>query len=460
MGMDTERLKEIAERTVAYAVKEKVDQAQASAFMSDTALTRFANSQIHQNVAQKSGGVTIKVILKKKISKISIGTLEGREIEKAVIQAIKIARASSPSKEFRSLPEPRKWAPIAGAYDKKTAECDPKIRAEKVKEAIDTAHAKSPKVKTVAGFLSSGSMGFAVANSLGVSAWAALSTTSMKTTVISRSGDSEGFAAAEKHSRKIKDISPRILARDAADKSIKSLNPVKVEPREYEVVLSPVAVSTLMMYLGFVGFSADAYQDGQSFVKYSLNKQVFDGKLNIVDDARDPKTFYSLPVDGEGVPKKTMKLVNRGIVSERSICHNSFTAGKEGKKSTGHAPAAFGGYYGIEEPGPMNMVVKAGDSTIEEAIAETKHGIFVNTVHYVNPAEPTKVVLTGLTRDGTFLIENGAISKPIVNMRFTDSMLSAFKDIPMIGKHVETLRMTAVPMLKLKKLRFVGLSAY
>ena len=458
--MDTERLKETAEIAVAYAMKQKADQVQASAFMSDTALTRFANSQVHQNVAQKSGGVKIKVILKKKISTISIGTLEQKEIEKAVVQAIKIAKASSPTEEFRSLPEPRNWRPIAGAFDKITADCDPKFRAEKVKEAIDAAHAKSPKVKTAAGFLSSGSVGFAVANSLGVSAWAALSMTSMKTTVISRSGDSEGFAAAEKHSRKIKDISPRALAKDAADKSVRSLNPVKVEPREYEVILSPVAVSTLMMYIGFVGFSADAYQDGQSFVKYSLNKQVFDGKLNVTDDARDPNTFYSFPVDGEGVPKKTTKLVNEGIVSEKSICHNSFTAGKEGKKSTGHAPVTFGGYYGGDEPGPMNMVVEAGDSAIEEAIAETKHGVFVNTVHYVNVAEPTKVVLTGLTRDGTFLIENGEISKPIVNMRFTDSMLSALKDIPMTGKRVETLRMAAVPMLKLKKLRFVGLSAY
>jgi predicted Zn-dependent protease len=119
----------------------------------------------------------------------------------------------------------------------------------------------------------------------------------------------------------------------------------------------------------------------------------------------------------------------------------------------------MGGWYG-EEPVPTNMIMEPGDATIEEAIADTKHGVFVNTVHYVNPAEPTKMVLTGLTRDGTFLIENGDLSKPIVNMRFTDSMLTAFKDIPMIGKKIETFNMTSVPMLKLKKLRFVGISAY
>jgi predicted Zn-dependent protease len=281
----------------------------------------------------------------------------------------------------------------------------------------------------------------------------------MKATVISTSGPSEGFGAAEKYSRKVKDIEPSVLAEDAAGKSLKSLNPVKVDPGEYEVVLSPLATSTLLTYIGFVGFSANAYQDGQSFVKYSMGKQAFDGKFSVTDDARNPRTLFSVPVDGEGIPKKALKLISNGVVSEKSICYDSFTAGKEGKKSTGHAPPPIGDYYG-ERPGPMNMIVKAGDATLEEAVAETKHGIFVNTLHYVNPVEPTKVILTGLTRDGTFLIEKGEMSKSIVNMRFTDSMLSAFKEIPMVGKRLETLRQTTVPMLKLKKLRFVGLSAY
>jgi PmbA protein len=455
----SERLKEIAEKTVRYAEKQKVDQVQASAFMSDTALTRFANSQIHQNVAEKSGGVLIKVILNKQISSIQANTLEEEEIQKAVQQAVKTARVCSPNKEFKSLPKPETWSPINGAFDEETAKCAPLYRAQRVKEAIDTAHSKSPKVKAVAGYFSSGSMSYAVANSLGVSAWADLSVASMKTTVISESGTSEGFGTAEKYSRRVKDIEPTVLAEDAADKSVKSLNPVMINPGEYEVVLSPLAISTLLMYVGYVGFSATGYQDGQSFVKYCANQQVFDNKLSVVDDARDPKTLYAVPVDGEGVPKGLLKLVDKGVVSENSICHNSFTAGKENKKSTGHAPPMTGAYYG-ERPGPFNMIMKPGDATLDEAIAETKHGIFVTTVHYVNPVEPTKLILTGLTRDGTFLIENGEMAKPIVNMRFTDSMLSALKDMPMIGKKLEMVEGTTASVVKLKKLRFVGVSAY
>jgi predicted Zn-dependent protease len=457
--MVTERLREIAEKTVKYAVKQKANQAQASAFMMDNSLTRFANSQVHQNVARKSGGVTIKVVLDKRISTIQVNTLEEKEIEKAVAQAVKIAKASPPNKEFKSLPEREKWTPIKGAFDKETADCEPKFRAEKVKEAIETAHSKSSLVRAVAGFFSTGSIAYAVANSLGVSAWADMSVTYMKTTVISQSGTSEGFGTAEKYSRTVKDIKPSLLAEDAAEKSVKSLNPVKLEPGEYEVVSSPLAVSVLMTYLGYIGFSATPYQDGQSFVKYCLNQQVFDSKLTVRDDARNPKTLYALPIDGEGVPKKALDLINKGVVSENSICYNSFTAGKENKKSTGHALPPIGAYYG-ERPMPFNIVVEAGDATLDEAISETKHGIFVTTFHYVNPVEPTKAILTGLTRDGTFLIEKGEITKPIVNMRFTDSMLSALKDIPMIGKELEMVEETTVPLMKLKKLRFVGISAY
>lgn len=457
--MVTERLLRIAEKTVQYAIKQNVDQTQASAFLLDTALTRFANSQIHQNVATKKGGVLIKVVLNKQISTTRVNTLEEEQIEKAVMQAVRIARASPPNKEFKSLPEPEPWTPIEGVFDEETANCTPIYRAEKVKEAIETAHSKSPIVKAVAGYFSTGSMAFAVANSLGVSARARLSSANMKTTVISKSGTSEGFGTAEKYSRRVKDIQPIVLAGDAAEKSVKSINPIKLSLGEYQVVLSPLASATLLMFLGYVGFSATSYQDGRSFVKYCLNQQVFDGKLNVKDDATDTRTLYATPIDGEGVPKRAMQLISNGVVSEQSICYNSFTAGREGKKSTGHALPPISDYYS-ERPMPFNLIANPGDASLEEMIAETKRGIFVTTFHYVNPVELTKVVLTGLTRDGTFLIENGEVSKPIVNMRFTDSMLSALRNILMIGRELEMVRAMTVPSMKLEKLRFVGVSAY
>jgi PmbA protein len=213
------------------------------------------------------------------------------------------------------------------------------------------------------------------------------------------------------------------------------------------------------MFLGYIGFSATSYQDEQSFVKYNLGKQVFDKKLNLKDDPRDGKTLYSFPVDGEGVPKKKMQLIEKGKVSAKSICHDSFTAGKEkGKKSTGHALPPIFGFYG--RPMPFNVLMTSGSSSVEEMVQETKHGIFVTRFHYTNPVEPTKAILTGLTRDGTFLIEKGEITKPVMNLRYTDSMLSALKAIPMVGKEVEIVEEITTPAMKLEKLRFTGITQY
>ncbi len=197
-------------------------------------------------------------------------------------------------------------------------------------------------------------------------------------------------------------------------------------------------------------------------MKYNLNKQIFDEKLTIEDDPRNPQSLYSFAVDGEGVPKKRLTLIEKGKVSEQSICYDSFTAGREkGRVSTGHAlPPVFGFYGGRARPMPFNLVVDTGDSSTDEMIQETKRGIFVTRFHYTNPTEPAKAILTGLTRDGTFLIENGEITKPVMNLRYTDSMLSALKEIPMIGRELEIVDDVTSPSMKLKKLRFTGTTQY
>jgi predicted Zn-dependent protease len=457
--MVTDRLLEIAEKTVKFATKLKVDQVEAVAFLIDSALTRYANSQIHQNIATKTGGVSMKVVVDKRVGALRANYLEKRQVEEAVKTALKIAKVTPPNKDFKSLPEPAKWTPIKGTFDKRTAECTPDFRAEKVKAAIDTAHSKSRLVKAVAGSFSADSLAFAVVNSLGVSAWATMSSTSFQTTVISKSKGSQGYGSAEQYARKVSELDPVGVADQAAETSVKSINPKKIAVGDYEVVLSPRAVATLMSYLGYIGFSATSYQDGQSFVKYNLDKQVFDNKLTVTDDPRNPKTLYAFPIDGEGVPKKKMQLVEKGRVSERSICYDSFTAGREkGKKSTGHALSSI--FIYADRPTPSNVVVASDDATIEEMIHETKHGIFVTRFHYTNPIEPTKAILTGLTRDGTFLIENGEISKPVMNLRYTDSMLSALKEISMIGNKAETVDTVITPAMKLAKLRFTGITQY
>ena len=372
--MTIKRLIDISENAVKISQKNGIDQTQVASFLLDNSLTRFANSQIHQNMSSKTGGIVIKVVINKKIGTLRVNTLEKKQIEDSIKRAIKIAKVTPPNKEFKSLPEPQKWHSIKDAYDLKTAECNPDFRAEKVKELIATVHTKSKLVKAVAGSFSTGSASFAISNSLGVSAWAEISLSSINTTVISETDGSEGFGSAEQHSRSVKDINHIQVAEEAAEKSINSVKPKKIKPADYEVVLSPRAVAVLLSYMGYIGFSATTYQDGQSFVKYHLNEQVFDQKLSVKDDARDRLSLLTVPIDGEGVPKKTLQLVNKGVVSENSICYDSFTAGKEeNKKSTGHSIPPVVRFYPYPRPLPINLIANPGDATIEEMIADTKN---------------------------------------------------------------------------------------
>jgi len=459
--MSTKQLLDISEKAVRVALKKGVDQVQVASFLLDRALTRFANSQIHQNVASKTGGVAVKVITKKRIGTLLANTLDERRIEDAVEKALNIARVAPPNKDFRSLPSPQKWTPIKGAFDPKTAACTAEFRAGKVKDIIQTAHSKSTRVKAVAGSFSTGSSSFAISNSLGVSAYAQVSLASVNVTVISEATGSQGFGSDEQHSRFVKELDHIQVADEAADTSIRSVKPIKIQPGEYETVLSPRASGTFVSFLGYMGFSATTYQDGQSFVKYHLGEQAFDEKLTVKDDSRDPSTLYAVPIDGEGVPKKPRQLIDKGVVSDKSICYDSFTAGKEkGRKSTGHSPPPILMFFGPVRPFPINLIAGSGDASTEEMIKDVKHGVFVTRFHYTNPVDPTKAILTGLTRDGTFLIENGELSKPVMNLRYTDSMLTALRNIDMIGKELRRTGDATTPAMKLRKLRFTGVTEY
>jgi predicted Zn-dependent protease len=175
------------------------------------------------------------------------------------------------------------------------------------------------------------------------------------------------------------------------------------------------------------------------------------------DDGRDTATLYVSPVDGEGVPKRALALVKKGVVDGKSICYDSYTGGKEGKPSTGHALVPFFEAFG---PGPdlVNMVLEPGRASEEEMIKETKRGVYVSRFHYVRTVNQPRMILTGLTRDGTFLIENGELKGPVLNLRFTDSFLDVYKGIQMIGKERERQTIASVPHIKVSKLRFTGVT--
>ena len=171
-----------------------------------------------------------------------------------------------------------------------------------------------------------------------------------------------------------------------------------------------------MAFLGYLGFHALAVQEGRSFFCNAFGQKLVDGKVTLYDDGFDP-AGVQVPFDFEGVPKQKVTFIEDGVV--KTVTHDSFTAGREGTSSTGHALIA----PNSEGPVPVNLFMKEGDSSLEEMVKTVRKGIYVTRFHYTNVVEPMKAVITGMTRDGTFLIEEGEITRPIKNLRFTESIL-------------------------------------
>jgi predicted Zn-dependent protease len=252
------------------------------------------------------------------------------------------------------------------------------------------------------------------------------------------------------------------LAQEAIGKTSKE-EPIPIEPGEYEVILEPYAVSEFLSFLGYLGFHALAVQEGRSFFSDRLGEKMVDEKVTIYDDGLDPEGLQ-VPFDFEGVPKKKVTFFERGVA--KGVTYDSFTAGREGKDSTGHgliAPNTSG-------PIPINLFMQEGRSSLGEMIKSVRRGIYVTRFHYTNVVEPMKAIITGMTRDGTFLIEGGEITRPVKNLRFTESVLKALSRVSAISKDrricsegtVYSRRFvtgTTVPALKIDGFNFSGVSA-
>ncbi len=426
----------------------EADQTEAVVRVTDAYLTRFSSNYIHQNVGEHNVQLSVRVALGKRLGSASTNAVDEQGIRECVQRALRIARVQEENPDFASFPAPEP-IPEVGGYFEETAECTPDRRAEGVARIIDAASSRGLQA---AGAFSTAAAELAVANSLGVRAYHRWTTAALNTVIMSDEGS--GWAAAL--AGQVGDIDPQAVASRAIDKCLRSAHPAALEPGEYEVVLEPAAVATLMGFLARLGFSALAVQEGRSFLCGKIGQRIVDERITMWDDATDPAGI-PMAFDFEGVPKRRLSLLRRGVAE--NVVHDSFTAGREGKKSTGHAiPGGFG------EPMPTHLFVASGEATLEEMIASTRRGILVTRFHYVNPVHPVKTIITGMTRDGTFLIENGRVTRPVKNFRFTESILNALNQVELVGKdrelHGGRLGGIMVPALKLRRFHFTGVTEF
>ncbi|MCJ7747793.1 MAG: TldD/PmbA family protein [Desulfobacterales bacterium] len=394
------------------------DQTEVLLLTEDSSLTRFTQSTIHQHVAERNGTLILRVVLGKRIAVVTTNILNYSSVKDSLNKAISLAKVQHPNDEFISLPEPQP-IPKVGTFSKKIERLTPDKKVKMIKDLFTLVKERGFRPS---GAFSHGDVELTVVNSLGVEAYQRYSDLFFHLIV----EDEMGSGYASFVSRGPDQLDIESLAKEAIAKASKG-KPVQIEPGEYEVILEPYAVSELLSFLGYLGFHALAVQEGRSFFYNEFGKKMADEKVTIYDDGLDPKGLQ-VPFDFEGVPKQRVTFFEEGVA--KGVTYDSFTAGREGKGSTGHALIA----PNTEGPIPINLLMKEGNSSLEEMVRSVRRGIYVTRFHYINVVEPMKAVLTGMTRDGTFLIEEGEIKRPIKNLRFTESVLKALSRVSAISK--------------------------
>ncbi len=442
---DAEATLRIAEEAVRLAQAAGATEAEAFVVAADSSLTRFANSEIHQNVAATEISVNLRVARGRRVGVVSTGRVDAEGLLALASRAVAVAGAVEERDDWAGLPSADAAAPLPAAWSSGTAGATPELRAAGARAVIGAADAAGV---TAYGSFSTDVEAIAVANSRGIRVAEERTSSQLLTVTM---GPDNGTGYAEACAVDATTIDAEALGREAAERARRSANPVDIDPGDYPVVLDRYAVVDLVDMLGYLGFSGLAVEEDRSF--FEPGKRVASPLISITDDGRDPA---GLPAgfDAEGVPKQRISLLDAGVC--RSVVHDAATAAKAGIPSTGHglpAPNTWG-------PFPTNMVMAAGDASDEELLAGLGRGLLVTRFHYTNPVHAKRAVITGMTRDGTFLVEDGRIVGPVRNLRFTMSYLDALSNVEAVGRERRCLRGMlggmVVPSLRLSAFTFTG----
>ncbi len=435
----------MAERALAHAERGGATEAEALVTVDDARLTRFANSEIHQNVAESDAQLNLRIVVGRRVGVASSNRLDDEGLRRLAETAGAIARNSEELEDWGGLPEPTPIEELPAAYSEATARATPEVRADGVRAVIAAADA--------AGVVSYGSFStateaIAVANSKGIRAVQRRTGSQLLTVAMAPDGGS-GYASAA--AVDVGGIDATAIGREAAAKARSTSNPVSVDPGDWPVVLEEYAVVDLLSMLGYMGFSALAVQEERSFAE--PGRKVGSELVTIIDDGKDPATL-PMAFDYEGVGKQRVPLIERGIC--REVVYDAQTAARAGRTSTGHglpAPNPYG-------PFPLNMTMSAGSTSRDELIGGLERGLLVTRFHYTNPVHPKLAIVTGMTRDGTFLVEDGRIVGPVRNLRFTQSYLAALAGTSAVSRERRTLRGdfggVVVPAIRVDSWTFTG----
>jgi predicted Zn-dependent protease len=410
---------------------------------SDSALTRFANNGIHQNVAERDASVRVRVVKDGKTGVASLNQLNPEAAQGVLKRAIEIADLQQVG-EVVPMPGPAQ-APAANAWFAGTANTSPEERAEFVAAICQRAAAAG--LKAFGAFSTSGDQ-VAIANSKGVFHHHR-STQAVVNSVVM--GD-DGSGYADRSALDVATLDREELAEEVIDKARRNQHAEAVDSGVYEVVLEEYAVAEMLEFMSYVGFSALALQEGRSFMR--LNERITGENVTIWDDGLDP-TGTPQPFDYEGVPKQRVDLIRKGVAV--GVVYDQQTAARENRQSTGHGLPA----PNTEGPFATNLFMAPGSHDKAHLADGIKRGIWVTRFWYVRVVQPKASIITGMTREGTFLIEDGKLTRPVKDLRFTQSMLEALAGAVALSRTTklqasEYFGSTRVPALRLERFTFTS----
>jgi predicted Zn-dependent protease len=408
--------------------------------------TRFAVNQVSTGGDNFDTAVTVTAYAGRRSATSTTNQLDDASLRQAVVTAERLARLAPEDPEFLPELDPQQYD-SGRNWSEATAALDPQGRADAVR-AITAPATEGNLVST--GYLDTRAGANAVANMKGLFAYTRATATALTTTVRTPDGTGSGWAGASHHdwSR----IDPAALGARAAEKARASRTPVAVEPGRYTVVFEPTAVGNLVQFIANA-LNARAADEGRSFFSRpgggnKIGSKVVDERLTMLSDPFDPDVAGN-PFTNEGLPTRRSVWIERGVV--KNLNYDRYWAQKKGV-----SPTASGG----------SLKLSGGSSTMEEMIASTARGLLVTRFWYLRPVDQRTILYTGLTRDGTFLIENGKITRAVKNLRFNDSPVFMLNNLEALGTPVRVSasedggpgQAIMVPALKVRDFNFTSLS--
>ena len=445
-------LKRASERALSFA-SGNGRQAEIVLISEDTKLTRFANNEIHQNVAERNVEVHVRVAIGQRVGTASGNGVDDDSLRRLVEQATTVARLQRENPDFPGFPGPHTVAGGQTGFSEDTASTSPELRADKVGEVCRRSLAAG---FTAAGACSTSLVETAVASSLGT--WAFRPRTHARLLTVVSGETSSGYALRQ--GTAFSTLDAEAVGQEATAKAERGRDPGDIDPGQYDVVLEPYATEDIIRFIAYLGLTGRSVVEKTSFATGKLGERLLGDTLTLRDDPLSEEGLPQ-PFDYEGVPKRPLTLVNRGVVE--AVTYDSLTASKAKTETTGHA--MLGPYASFYGPVGTNLVLEPGPSSVDDLIRGIDKGLLISRFWYTRTVHPLTVTVTGMTRDSMFLIEKGEVTRPVKSLRFTQSYLTALNQIAGTGHRAHLVgdalgAPIRAPHLALHNFTFTGKSEY